>query len=44
MHVHIRRDLLELKKICFEKKAVGAGVLCSVPPPQKFVVGLDEPL
>nr|POF07925.1 putative disease resistance protein [Quercus suber] len=44
MQVHIRRDLLELKRICFEKKAVGAGVLCSVPPPPKFIVGLDEPL
>jgi len=44
MQVHIRRDLLELKKICFEKKAIGAGVLCSVPPPPKFIVGLDQPL
>lgn len=44
IQLHIRSDLLELKKICFEKKAVGAGVLCSVPPPPKFIVGLDEPL
>ncbi|XP_075657480.1 putative disease resistance protein At5g66900 [Castanea sativa] len=44
MQVHIRRDVLELKKIWFEKKAVGAGVLCSVPPPPKFIVGLDVPL
>ena len=44
MPVQIKRDLLELQKICFEKKAVGVGLLCSVPPPPKFIVGLDEPL
>ena len=44
MPVQIKRDLLELKKICSEKKPVGVGLLCSVPPPPKFIVGLDEPL
>ena len=44
MPVQIKRDLLELKKICSEKKPVGVGLSCSVPPPPKFIVGLDQPL